>query len=293
MTLEFLLRFHHRTGEAQALQMAEQTLESMAFGGIYDQIGGGFHRYATDSHWLVPHFEKMLYDNALLPQLYLHAYQLTGKPLYRRVAEETLDYLLREMRDPEGGFHASEDADSEGEEGKYYVWSSQEIEAALGPEDAALFNEHYGVTLEGNFEGRSILSVPMPSEALAQAVGMSEDELLTKLAPMREWLRELRGKRVHPARDDKVLTAWNAMALRALAWGASVLESDTYRQAAETNGAFLLEQLHRDRRLLRTWRDGPGAPERLPGGPRTPDPGAAGAPRGHLLAPLAAARPWS
>ena len=256
MTLEYLLRFHHRTGEAQALQMAEQTLESMAFGGIYDQIGGGFHRYATDSHWLVPHFEKMLYDNALLAQLYLHAYQLTGKPLYRRIAEETLDYLLREMRDPEGGLHASEDADSEGEEGKYYVWSPQEIEAALGPEDAALFNEQYGVTQEGNFEGRSILSVPMPSEALAQTVGISEDELLAKLAPMGERLRELRDKRVQPARDDKVLTAWNAMALRALAWGASVLESDTYRHAAEANGAFLLEQLHVEGRLLRTWRDG-------------------------------------
>ena len=159
MTYEFLLRYHLRTGDVRALEMVGTTLDRMAMGGIYDQIGGGFHRYSTDTYWLVPHFEKMLYDNALLVRLYLHAYQITSKPLYRRVVEETLDYVLLEMTDPAGGFYSAQDADSEGEEGKFFVWRPEEIAEVLGEEDGALVSRYYGVTTVGNFEGRSILNV--------------------------------------------------------------------------------------------------------------------------------------
>ena len=175
MPLEFLLRFHRRTGEPAALAMVRQTLDAMARGGIYDHLGGGFHRYSTDAEWLVPHFEKMLYANALLATAYLHAYQLTGVPMYRRVVEETLDYLLREMRDPAGGLYSSQDADSEGVEGKYYVWSPQEVVSVVGAGDGALFNGHYGVSDEGNFEGRSILHLSDPAPAADE--GPQEEEL--------------------------------------------------------------------------------------------------------------------
>ena len=153
MVLEFLLRYHHRTRDEDALKMVTLTLEKMARGGIYDQIGGGFHRYATDSHWLVPHFEKMLYDNALLSQVYLHAYQVTKSPLFRRIAEETIDYVLREMTSPQGGFYSTQDADSEGKEGKYYVWAADEIKKALGEKTTSGIGDYYGVTDSGNFEG--------------------------------------------------------------------------------------------------------------------------------------------
>ena len=152
--------------------MVELTLDQMARGGIYDQLGGGFHRYSTDTYWLVPHFEKMLYDNALLARLYLHAYQVTGRPMYRRIVEETLDYVVREMTSPEGGFYSAQDADSEGEEGKFFVWRPEEIVEVLGAEDGKLVNDYYGVTIHGNFEGRSILHVPTPLPDFARNAGM-------------------------------------------------------------------------------------------------------------------------
>ena len=256
MVLEFLLRYHARTGDNHARHMVEHSLRMMADGGMYDHLGGGFARYSTDERWLVPHFEKMLYDNALLTTAYLHAYQLTGDASFRTVVRETVGYLLRDLRHPEGGFFSSQDADSEGVEGKYYVWDMQEIEALLGPQDAALFNRYYRVSAPGNFEGSNILHVADGPQAAARDLGLSGEALLERLQPMRQRLLEERSKRVPPATDDKVLTAWNALALRALAEAASVLSDDTYRTAAVANAAFLIEALHVDGRLLRTWKDG-------------------------------------
>jgi uncharacterized protein YyaL (SSP411 family) len=256
MPQEYLLRHHYRTGDSTALFMVEQTLQAMAHGGIYDHLGGGFHRYSTDAQWLVPHFEKMLYDNALLARLYLHAYQVTGNGLYRRIVEETLDYLLREMHHPDGGFYSSQDADSEGEEGKYYVWHLHELTDLLGQAGAEMFSSVYGVTWEGNFEGRNIAYLPIPLTEAAEALGATEAELSAQLASIKAKLLAARDQRVHPALDDKVLTSWNALALRAFAEAGSVLGNERYREAAEANGAFLLDHLHQSGRLLRTWKDG-------------------------------------
>ena len=181
MTLEFLLRQYLRTEDPAVLEMVELTLDQMARGGIYDQLGGGFHRYSTDTYWLVPHFEKMLYDNALLARLYLHAYQVTGRPMYRKIVEETLDYVVREMTSPEGGFYSAQDADSEGEEGKFFVWRPEETVEVLGADDGKLVNDYYGVTIHGNFEGRSILHVPTPLPDYARSVGMDADALEQRL----------------------------------------------------------------------------------------------------------------
>jgi len=256
MTIEFLLRAHVRTDEPSALTMASSTLTRMAHGGIYDQIGGGFHRYATDAIWLVPHFEKMLYDNAQLSRVYTHAWQVTSAPLFRRVAEETLDYLLREMRDPAGGFYSSTDADSEGHEGKYFVWTAGEIDAALG-DDAKLFAEAYGVTNEGNFEGKTILHGARTTHSLAADRGVPVVELETRLAAARLILRDLRNQRVKPGLDDKVLTAWNGMALAALADAARIFERADYLSAARANADFVLREMQTpEGRLLRTWRRG-------------------------------------
>ena len=256
MVLQFLLRFHARTGEPRARHVVEHTLRSMAEGGMYDHLGGGFARYATDAAWGVPHFEKMLYDNAQLASAYLHGYRLTGDEAFRTVVQETLDYLLRDLRHPLGGFFSSQDADSEGVEGKYYVWEQREIEAALGEADAAIFNRYYGVSGPGNFEGRNILHVADGPEAAGRSLGLAGDALLDRLRPMRARLLEERSARVPPATDDKVLTAWNGLALRALAEAASALGEPRYREAAELNAAFVLEALHPDGRLLRTWKDG-------------------------------------
>ena len=265
MTLEVLLRAHdyrgrhggqgQRWGDARALQMAEHTLGQMARGGIYDQIGGGFHRYATDAHWLVPHFEKMLYDNAQLARLYLHAHQATGKAVYRRIAEETCDYVLREMTHADGGFFSSQDADSEGVEGKFFVWSPAEVEQALG-EDAALFCRVVDVTPEGNFEGHSILNMPLDQAGVAREVGVSEEEVLRVTAKGRRALYAARERRVHPGRDEKVLTAWNGLMLQALAEAGAALGREDYLAAARKNAAFLLQKLRTQGRLLRSWKDG-------------------------------------
>ena len=244
MLLEFLLRYHHRTGRAEALRMVTQTLDAMARGGIYDQIGGGFHRYAVDGIWLVPHFEKMLYDNAQLARVYLHAWQLTGVSLYRAIVEETLDYVVREMTDPQGGFYATQDADSDGEEGKFFLWTPEEIRDLLG-DDAERFLLAYGVTEAGNFEGRNILSLQGADEDRA---GLSEQ---------RGVLLKARGERVRPSRDDKVVLSWNGLMLAAFAEAACALQRDDYMQVAERNARFLLGEMHdSEGRLLHVWKDG-------------------------------------
>ena len=249
MTLEFLLRMHLQRGDSMALHMAEHTLKMMAHGGMYDQIGGGFARYSTDAYWLVPHYEKMLYDNALLARVYLHAWQVTGKPLYRRVVEETLDFALREMRHAAGGFYSSYDADSEGEEGKFYVWSAAEIREALGP-DAARFMAAYGVSEGGNWEGHNILHVTDPA-ALEEWPGLDD---------AKRRLYDIRASRVWPGLDDKVLTAWNGLMLTAFAEAGRALDRPDYVAAAVANAEFLHATMRQpDGRLLRSWKDGAGA----------------------------------
>ena len=256
MILEFLLRYHQRTGDQQALAIVERTLESMARGGVYDQLGGGFHRYAVDAIWLVPHFEKMLYDNAQLAWVYLAAFQVTGKPFYRRIVEETLDYVLREMTSPEGGFYATQDADSEGEEGKFYVWSAAEIVEALGPDDARLFNLAHGVTERGNFEQKNILFSQHDPEEVAAQAGVTVELARAAIERGRRLLLERRARRVWPGRDEKALTAWNGLMLRAMAEAARVLGCEDYRAAAVRAAEFVTSKLGRNGRLLRTYKDG-------------------------------------
>jgi uncharacterized protein YyaL (SSP411 family) len=256
MVLELMLRHWRRTGAAEALRMAEVTLRRMAAGGIYDHLGGGFHRYSVDAEWLVPHFEKMLYDNALLARVYLHAYLATGNDAYRRVVDETLEYALREMRTPEGAFASAQDADSEGEEGVFYVWTPEEIDAVLGADDGPLVRLYYGVAPGGNFEGRSILHVTRTVADAAAEAGVTAERMTNAVARARVALYEARGKRVWPGRDDKVLTAWNAMMIHTLAEAARVTERGEWRDAAVAAADFLLGSLRADGRLLRTYKDG-------------------------------------
>ncbi|MBI2907878.1 MAG: thioredoxin domain-containing protein [Chloroflexi bacterium] len=246
MALELLMRRFHRTEDEAAWRMVERTLEKMARGGIYDQLGGGFHRYATDARWLVPHFEKMLYDNALLSQAYLHGYVLSSRPLFRSAVEETLDYVLREMTDRRGGFYSAQDADTEGVEGKYYVWTAAEIREALGGEDARVFNEYYGATEEGNFEGRNILHV----------AGELPEEKRGTIERGRALLRARREGRVRPGRDEKVIASWNGLMLASLAEAACVLERADYLTAAQANGSFLLNSMVKKGQLKHTFKDG-------------------------------------
>jgi uncharacterized protein len=265
LALELALRHHARTGDEEALEIVRTTLHRMADGGIHDQIGGGFHRYSVDAEWLAPHFEKMLYDNALLAQCYLHGWQATGEPRFREVAERTLDYVLREMTGPDGGFHSAQDADSEGVEGKFFVWTPDEVDAVLGAEDGPLFRAYLDVTPAGNWEGDhhhppdrpiSIPRVTRPLEEVAAELGVPADRLAEAVRRGRERLYEHRATRVAPALDDKVLTSWNAMMLRAFAESARVLERDDYLEAAVGNAEFLLRELRVDGRLMRTWKDG-------------------------------------
>src|ERR671912_771012 len=256
MNLEVLLRYYKRTGDRAARAGVEHTCRQMANGGIDDQLGGGFARYSVDEYWLVPHFEKMLYDNALLARLYLEAYQVSGDDFFRRIAEETLDYVARDMTDPEGGFYSAEDADSEGEEGKFYVWTPGEIEAALEPDEAKLATRFWDVTERGNFEGKNILNVPRPPEAIAAEFDISAGELWQRIVRIREKLLAKREKRVRPGRDEKVLAAWNGLMLRAFAFAASVLDREDYREIAEKNASFLMEKLVVDGRLRRSYKDG-------------------------------------
>ncbi len=262
MTLEVLLRYYAHGHNDRALPMLELTLEKMARGGIYDQIAGGFHRYSTDSFWLVPHFEKMLYDNALLARLYLHAWLATGRQLYRRIAEETLDYVLREMTGEHGGFFSATDADSEGEEGKFFVWTPEEIEAALGAEDAALFSAFFGVSQRGNFEGQNILNITVKAVDFAQRQGISLEQLLDVIRRGKETLRSVREQREHPLLDDKALASWNGLMLRAFAEAGAALNRQDYLDAASRNADFLLQEMRPEGRLLRSFRQGQA---KLPG----------------------------
>lgn len=257
MTLDFVLRTYYRTRDAAALQVLDLSLTKMAEGGIYDQLGGGFHRYSTDGHWLAPHFEKMLYDNSQLSLLYLHAYQATGKELYKRIASETLDYVTREMFSPEGGFYSTQDADSEGEEGKFFVWEKAEIEGVLGQKDAALFCRYYDVTKGGNWEGHNILHVTGSLAAVAADAGVSEEVLAQSLARSRKILFKLREQRIHPGRDEKILTSWNGLMLKSFALASRILDNESYREIALKNARFVLATMRTpEGRLLRTYKDG-------------------------------------
>jgi uncharacterized protein len=243
LLIDFLLRTHRRTHDPAALAMAVQTLRAMAAGGVYDQLGGGFHRYSVDERWLVPHFEKMLYDNALLPRAYLDAWQLTGDDAFRRVIEETLDFVLRELRSPEGGFYSSLDADSDGQEGRFYVWTRPELDAALGAADAAAVARAFDVTEAGNFEGANILHP------------VAEDAAVV-LEAARDRMRAARERRVRPHRDEKVIAGWNGLMLRAVAEAGRVLDRPDLVSTAEANARFLLSTLRSGDRMRRSYKDG-------------------------------------
>jgi uncharacterized protein YyaL (SSP411 family)/aryl-alcohol dehydrogenase-like predicted oxidoreductase len=255
--ISLLLRLHRRFGDPHALVMAQETLEAMARGGMYDHVGGGFARYSTDRRWLVPHFEKMLYDNALLTKAYLEGYQASGDERFRRVATETLDYVLREMVAPEGGIFSSTDADSEGEEGRYYVWTPEQIADAVDEEEARRFNAYYDISPQGNWEGVSIPNAPRPLEVVADQLGLSPAELERSLQAAREKLYAARQERVKPGLDDKIITAWNGLMIGALAEGHRGLGEPRYLEAAERAAGFILEKLSReDGGLYRTYREG-------------------------------------
>jgi uncharacterized protein YyaL (SSP411 family)/aryl-alcohol dehydrogenase-like predicted oxidoreductase len=256
--LMLLLRCHRRFGSTEALAMVEKTLDAMARGGMYDQVGGGFARYSVDERWLVPHFEKMLYDNALLARAYLEGFQVTADPFHQRIAAETLDYVLREMTSAEGGFYSATDADSEGEEGKFFVWTPEEIRAAVGDdEDARRFCAYYDVEEGGNFEGKSIPNTPRSLPEVAARLGVPPADLEASLAPARALVYKARLLRVAPGLDDKILTAWNGLMIGALAEGHRVLGDPRYLEAGRRAADFLLERLRApDGRLRRTYRAG-------------------------------------
>jgi uncharacterized protein YyaL (SSP411 family) len=255
MTLEFLLQIFHRTGNEQALEIVRYTCRKMAEGGIYDHLGGGFHRYSTDSRWLVPHFEKMLYDNALLSRLYLHYYQVSRDESARAVVEGILDYVVREMTDPAGGFYSTQDADSEGVEGKFFVWSLAEITELLGETAARTFASCYNASAGGNFEGENILNITRDFSEVAAAEHLTIAELNASLKRSRAILFAAREQRVKPARDEKVLTAWNGLMLASFAEAAAILNRPDYLQTAKRNARFVLDNLRRDGLLLRSYKD--------------------------------------
>lgn len=259
--LSFLLRYYHRTGKELALQMVEKTLDAMARGGIYDHIGFGFARYSVDEAWLVPHFEKMLYDNALLAWTYLETYQITQKPAYAEVAAQIFTYVLRDLTDPEGGFYCAEDADSEGVEGKFYVWTPDEVRSVLGAEDGNWFCEIYDITDEGNFEGNSIPNqIQLDLEQYSKRSGIPLDDIKKRADLCRRKLFATREQRVHPHKDDKILTSWNSLMIMALAKGFQVLGREEYLHAAAKAVSFILDKLRRpDGRLLARYRKGEAA----------------------------------
>ncbi len=250
--LLLLLDAEQRSPDKSVREAVETTLNAMAQGGIHDQAGGGFHRYSTDSNWLVPHFEKMLYNQARLARVYLLAFDLTGNPLYARVARQTLDYLLREMVDVGGGFYSATDADSQGEEGLFFLWTPDQIKAVLKPEDAELAIDLYGITESGNFEGKNILFLPVGLDRYAKRKNIPLHQMLNSIDRLREQLRQARESRVHPLRDDKILTAWNGMVITTLAMAGEILEEPRYFQAAERAAEFLWTNQRRENGGL--WR---------------------------------------
>ncbi len=264
--IEFLLAYHARTGGAgtTAVDMALLTLSRMATGGMHDHLGGGFARYSVDKYWLVPHFEKMLYDNAQLVRTYLHAYQVTGEAQFERVVRETLTYLEREMLDPEGGFYAAQDADSEGIEGKFFVWTPAEVRALVGGPDAALACDWFGITEQGNFRdphhpgfgSRTVLATWRDEAEVAAAHGLTVDQLTARIDHIRVQMLAERSQRIPPGLDDKLLASWNGLALAAFAEAARVLGDPQYRDIAERNAAFLRHRFWQDGRLLHTYKDG-------------------------------------
>ena len=256
MSLELLLQVATRTGSKEMLHVVTHTLRRMSRGGLFDQIGGGFHRYSVDERWLVPHFEKMLYDNALLARIYLHAWQATGDEELLHVTRETLDWTLREMTSPDGGFYSTLDADSEGEEGKFYVWSREEVVRILGDEEGAIFCALYDITDAGNFEGHNIPNVPVEPEAVASSRGITLEALREIAARGRCRLFGEREKRVRPARDEKILAGWNGWMLAAFSEAALVTGESRYREAAHRAATFLLAHLVQDGRVLRSYKDG-------------------------------------
>ncbi|MFZ2493342.1 MAG: thioredoxin domain-containing protein [Thermoanaerobaculia bacterium] len=256
MALEFLMQVSQRTGDERLTAVVVNTLVKMARGGIYDQLGGGFHRYSVDERWLVPHFEKMLYDNALLARVYTHAWQWMKEPFFARIATETLDFVVRELTSPEGGFHSTLDADSEGEEGKFYVWNRSELTAILGEEDARAFAALYDVTDEGNWEGRNILNMPRDVAAVAAELGTDPDQLAGIAVRARQALYAARSKRIWPGRDDKILAGWNGWMLGAFAEAAIAFGRDDYREIARRNAGFLLTRIDSAGRLVRHARIG-------------------------------------
>jgi len=266
--LLFLLQRHQRTGDALVLRMVEHTLQAMRAGGIYDHIGFGFHRYSTDREWLVPHFEKMLYDQALHALAYTAAWQVTGNPEHRATAEEVLTYCLRDLRDPRGGFHSAEDADSEGEEGRFYLWTRDEVLAALGREEGALFARVHELTPEGNYreeasgqrDGRSIPHLARSLASWAAELALEERALRQRLEQARRTLFELRARRVRPLKDDKVLTDWNGLMIAALARAGAAFAEPRYLAAAGEAADFVLAHLADERgRLVKRWREGQAA----------------------------------
>ncbi len=256
MALMLLLREWRRSGDKDLLYMVEFTLQRMALGGLHDQLGGGFHRYSVDAFWGVPHFEKMLYDNALLSRIYLEAYQATGNHFYRSVATDTLDYTIREMTHPEGGFYSAQDADTEGEEGKFFVWTPAEVEEILEAEDARIFCKFYGVTEEGNFEGRSILRVENSPRLFCEKEGIKEEDLFGILERCRRTAFKAREKRVKPGLDDKILTSWNGLMIGSMALAGRIAEVPAYIDAARRAADFVLTRMRGEGGLLRTHRAG-------------------------------------
>ncbi|GAC1444094.1 MAG: thioredoxin domain-containing protein [Chloroflexota bacterium] len=258
LALEFVLRMHARLGLDQPRDFVLLTLRAMAAGGIYDHLGGGFHRYTVDRSWVVPHFEKMLYDNALLARVYLQAYQLTGDGTYREVVESTLDYLIREMQAPEGGFYSAEDADSEGVEGKYYVWTCDEINEVLPDDVARIVRLRFDVRPEGNFEGKTILTATMPLQDVAELVGLDTERVSAALEEARVLLLSARSKRIPPGKDTKILAGWNGLAIRALAEAGRVLHRPDFLEAAEKSAQFVMSAMRPGSVLVRSYRGAPG-----------------------------------
>jgi len=257
LSLSFLLRYWKRSGVKKALEMVETTLEKMANGGMFDHLAGGFHRYSVDERWLIPHFEKMLYDNALLSRTYAEAFQATGKERYRHMAEDILNYVLREMKSPEGGFYSAEDADSEGEEGKFYVWTRDQIKKVLGKDLGTPFCAYYGVSQEGNFEGKTnTLNIASSLDKVAGLYGMTVQALEIMLEEGRKTLLKERGRRIRPHRDEKILTSWNALMMSGLTDGFRITGEQRYLVGAEDAARFILEEMVKDGLLMRVFNKG-------------------------------------